>query len=144
MKIGIMLRHYNQHGGGVWVYTRNLLREMLALDTPHEFVLLYQDPRLVGTYSNGNHVREIAIEAPFTLLWDQLAVWQAGKKEKLDLIFNPKYSLPLMAGCRTVFVCHGLDWYVMPWGSKWIDRLNHRYLLPRYAHKADAIISISN
>jgi hypothetical protein len=44
MKIGIMLRHYNQHGGGVWVYTRNLLRELLALETPHEFVLFYRDP----------------------------------------------------------------------------------------------------
>jgi glycosyltransferase involved in cell wall biosynthesis len=145
MKIGIMLRHYNQHGGGVWVYTRNLLREMLALDTPHEFVLLYQDPRLVGTYSsNGGRVREVAIEVPSIFLWDQLAVWWAEKKEKLDLIFNPKYSLPLMAKCRRVFVCHGLDWYVMPWGSKWIDRLNHNYLIPRYARKADAIIAVSN
>jgi glycosyltransferase involved in cell wall biosynthesis len=139
-----MLRHYSQHGGGVWVYTRNLLREMLKLDTPHEFVLLYHDPQLVGTYSNGNHVRETAIEAPHMLLWDQLAVRQAEKREKLDLIFNPKYSLPLMADCRTVFVCHGLDWYVMPWGSKLIDRLSHRYLFPRYARKADAIISVSD
>lgn len=139
-----MLRHYNQHSGGVWVYTRNILREMLALDTPHEFVLIYQDPRLVGTYANGNRVREIAIEAPSTFLWDQLAVWWIQKKEKLDLIFNPKYSLPLMAKCPTVFVCHGLDWYVMPWGSRWSDRLNHKYLIPMYAQKADAIISISN
>jgi glycosyltransferase involved in cell wall biosynthesis len=117
---------------------------MLALDTPHEFVLLYQDPRLVGTYSNGGRVREIAISAPSIFLWDQLAMWWAEKKEKFDLIFNPKYSLPLMGQSRMVFVCHGLDWYVMPWGSKWIDRLNHRYLIPRYAHKADAIISITN
>lgn len=144
MRIGIMLRHYNQHGGGVWVYTRNLLHNMLALDTPHEFVLLYQDPRLVGTYANGNRVREIAISVPSIALWDQLAVCWAEKTEKLDLIFNPKYSLPLMSKCRTVFVCHGLDWYVMPWGSKWIDRLSHRYLIPRYAHKADAIIAVSN
>lgn len=139
-----MLRHYNQHGGGVWVYTRNLLREMLSLGTPHEFILLYQDPSLVGTYGNGDRVREVAINAPSIFLWDQLAVWRAERKERLDLIFNPKYSLPLMAGCRTVFVCHGLDWYVMPWGSKWIDRLNHRYLIPQYARKADAIIAVSN
>lgn len=142
-----MLRHYEQHGGGVLVYTRNLLREMLALDTPHEFVLLYRDPRLVGTYSNGTNegrVHEVAIRAPSIFLWDQLAVRWAEKKEKFDLIFNPKYSLPLLAQCRTVLVCHGLDWYVMPWGSKWMDRLSHRYLIPRYARKAEAIISVSN
>jgi glycosyltransferase involved in cell wall biosynthesis len=143
MKIGIMLRHYTQHGGGVSVYTHNLLRELLALETPHEFVLLYRDPKLVGTYADKDRVRELALEAPSTFLWDQLAVWRAEKREQLDLLFNPKYSLPLLATCRTVFVCHGLDWYVMPWGSQWCDRLSHRYLIPRYATKADAIIAVS-
>jgi hypothetical protein len=62
MKIGVMLRHMGQHGGGVLVYTHNLLREMLALDTPHEFVLLYQEPSWLGSFSNGRkgRVRELA------------------------------------------------------------------------------------
>jgi glycosyltransferase involved in cell wall biosynthesis len=143
MQIGIMLRHYTQHGGGVWVYTHNLLRELLALRTPHEFVLFYRDPKLVETYANKAGVCEIALKAPSTFLWDQLAMWRAEKREQLDLLFNPKYTLPLLAACRTVFVCHGLDWYVMPWGSQWCDRLSHRYLIPHYAHKADAIIAVS-
>jgi glycosyltransferase involved in cell wall biosynthesis len=143
MKIGIMLRHYNQHGGGVWIYTRSLLRELLALETTHEFILFYQDPRLVGTYAKPEQVREIALKAPSTFLWDQVAMARAAKREKLDLLFNPKYSLPLLACCCTVFVCHGLDWYVMPWGSRWHDRLSHRYLIPHYAHKAEAIIAVS-
>jgi glycosyltransferase involved in cell wall biosynthesis len=144
MKIGIMLRHYEQHGGGVKVYTENLLRELFALETPHEFILIYQNPRLVGTYANGKDIREIAVNIPSVFLWDQLAVPKIEKAESLDLIFNPKYSLPLRAGCRTVFVCHGLDWYVMPSWSKWMDRLNHKHLIPRYAKKADAIIAVSN
>lgn len=145
MKIGIMLRHYNQHGGGVWVYTHNLLKELLALPTSDEYVLIYQDPKLVGTYQEyRDHVREIAIKAPGSLLWDQAAVLWAEKREKLDLLFNPKYSLPLLADCRTMFICHGLDWYVMPWGSKPLDRLSHRFLVPSYTKKADAIIAVSD
>lgn len=144
MKIGIMLRHLRQHGGGVLVYTQNLLRELLALDSPHEFVLLYRDPSLLGTYAAGDRVRELALEAPSALVWDQWAVLQAEKREKFDLIFNPKYSLPLLSKARTVFVCHGLDWYIMPQGSKWPDRLNHRFLIPRYSQKADSIIAVSN
>jgi glycosyltransferase involved in cell wall biosynthesis len=139
-----MLRHYEQHGGGVKVYTENLLRELLALDTPHEFVLIYRNPRLIGTYPDGNNVREIAAGSPSIFTWDQLAMRKVEKTEKLDLIFNPKYSVPLTAKCSTVFVCHGLDWYVMPKWSKWIDRISHRYLIPRYARKADAIIAVSN
>jgi len=39
-EIGIMLRHYDQHGGGVKVYTENLLRNLLPMASKHEIVLL--------------------------------------------------------------------------------------------------------
>ncbi len=145
MKIGIMLRHYDQHGGGVLGYTHNLIREILAIDGgKNEYVLIYQSPKLIGTYDSYSNVKEVSVEIFSKFLWDQLAVRKIEKQEKLDVIFNPKYSLPFLAKCKTVFVCHGLDWYVMPWGSKWIDRLSHKYLIPQYAKKADAIIAVSN
>jgi glycosyltransferase involved in cell wall biosynthesis len=144
MRIGIMLRHFRQHGGGVRVYTESLLREMLSNTTSHEFILFYNDPELIGTYGEHHHVREVALRAPSVLLWDQVAVPRAAKREKVDLIFNLKYSIPLATQCRTVWVCHGLDWYVVPQWSRWMDRLSHRYLIPRYAQKADIIIAVSD
>jgi glycosyltransferase involved in cell wall biosynthesis len=144
MKIGVMLRHYEQHGGGVKVYTRNLLRQFALMDSPHEFVFIYRNPKLIGTYSNGTNIREVAVKASSKLHWDQLAVQKVEKEENFDVIFNPKYSLPLNAKCKTVFVCHGLPWYVMPWASKWLDRMSHKFLIPRYVKKADAIIAVSN
>jgi glycosyltransferase involved in cell wall biosynthesis len=59
------------------------------------------------------------------------------------VLFNPKYSIPLRARCKTSWVCHGMDWYAMPQASKLLDRLSHRFLVPRYAAKADALISVS-
>ena len=53
MRIGVMLRHYDQHGGGVSVYTHNLVREIMHLDTSHEFVFFYRDSDRIGTHSNG-------------------------------------------------------------------------------------------
>ena len=144
MKIGIMLRHLGQHGGGVLGYTNNLMREMLALDSPHEFILIYPDQEFIGSYGNHDNVREVVVRSRSKFVWDQVFMRQVEKREGLDLIFNPKYSVPLTARCKTVFVCHGLDWYVMPWGSKLVDRISHRHLVPRYARKADAIITVSN
>ena len=77
MKIGIMLRHYNQHLGGVWEYTRNLLREMLALQTPYEFVLFYRAPKLVGTYGNKN-VSARSLSRP--RLRSSRIRWRCGKR----------------------------------------------------------------
>ncbi len=143
MRIGVMLRHYDQHGGGVKVYTGRLMRALLDLRTKHTFVLLYRNPALLGTYAGEPGVEEVALPGRSVLSWDQLAVPEAVQRHGIDVLFNPKYSIPLRARCRTVWVCHGLDWYVMPWGSKLVDRLSHRFLVPRYARKADAIVAVS-
>jgi glycosyltransferase involved in cell wall biosynthesis len=138
-----MLRHYDQHGGGVKVYTQRLLRALLDLRTEHEFVFLYRNPALIGTYGGEQAVEEVATPARSVLTWDQIAVPQAVRRRRIDLLYNPKYSIPLAAGCPAVWVCHGLDWYVMPWASRRIDRLSHRFLVPRYAARAAAIIAVS-
>ncbi len=138
-----MLRHYDQHMGGVRVYTSKLLEAMLALRSGHQFVLLYRNPALLGTYAGDPQVEEVALPARTFLGWDQIAVPRAVRRHGIDLLFNPKYSIPLNAGCRSVWVCHGLDWYVMPWASRFVDRLSHRFLVPRYAAKADEIIAVS-
>jgi glycosyltransferase involved in cell wall biosynthesis len=143
VRIGVMLRHYDQHGGGVKVYTQRLLRAMLDLRSEHEFIFLYRNPSLVGTYRNEASVEEVALPARSVLSWDQMAVPAAVRPHRIDLLFNPKYSIPLRAACPAVWVCHGLDWYVMPWGSRLVDRLSHRFLVPRYASRANAIIAVS-
>ncbi|MBA3894791.1 MAG: glycosyltransferase family 4 protein [Gemmatimonadales bacterium] len=143
MRIGVMLRHYDQHMGGVRVYTRRLLEALLQLRTGHEFVLLYRNPALVGTYAKDPQIEEVALPARTFLGWDQVAVPHAVRRHGIDLLFNPKYSIPLRAPCPAVWVCHGLDWYVMPWGSRFVDRLSHRFLVPRYAARAAAIVAVS-
>ncbi len=143
MRIGVMLRHHDQHMGGVRVYTRNLLAAMLELRSGHEFVFLYRNPALVGTYAGDPQVEEVALPARTFLGWDQIAVPRAVRRHRIDVLFNPKYSIPLRASCPSVWVCHGLDWYVMPWASRFVDRLSHRFLVPRYAARADAIIAVS-
>jgi glycosyltransferase involved in cell wall biosynthesis len=144
MKIGIMLRHLEQHHGGVLVYTHSLLREMLALDTPYEFVLIYRNPDLIGTYGDGDHVREISVQAPSALLWDQIAVPWLEKKEKFDVIFNPKFTIPFLSKAKKVFVIHGSEWFVIPEAYLWYDRWYTHTLTSRYCHNADAIITVSN
>jgi glycosyltransferase involved in cell wall biosynthesis len=144
LKIGIMLRHYGQHGGGVYVYTHSLLKELLSLNDLHEFVLIYNDEKFVGTYQEWDGVREIAVTASNVFFWDQIAVRRIEKEEKFDLIFNPKYSIPLTAKCKTVYVSHGLNWAVLSLPKPWTDYFSHRFLRPRYAQKADAIIAVSN
>jgi glycosyltransferase involved in cell wall biosynthesis len=144
MKIGIMLRHLEQHHGGVLVYTHNLLREMLALETPHEFILIYRNPALIGTYANRDRVQEIAVQAPSALVWDQLVVPWLERKENFDVIFNPKFTVPFLSRAKKVFVLHGSEWFVIPEAFLWYDRWYTHTLTSLYCRNADAIITVSN
>jgi glycosyltransferase involved in cell wall biosynthesis len=143
MRLGIMLRHFDQHEGGVKVYTRELLNAIVAGNTRHEIVLLYRNRQRLGTYSGVEGVSEVLLEGGPIFYWDQVKVPGAVHRLGIDVLFNPKYSIPLNVRCRTAWVCHGLDWYVMPQASRWIDRLNHRLLIPQYAAKSDAVIAVS-
>lgn len=143
MRIGVMLRHYDQHGGGVKVYTREILRELLAIHSAHEFVFLFNTRGLLGTYRDHGNVTEVVVPGKSVLLWDQVGTALAVRRYGIDVLYNPKYSIPLAVRCPTAWVCHGLDWYIMPQASRWIDRMSHRFLVPRYASKADAIIAVS-
>jgi glycosyltransferase involved in cell wall biosynthesis len=85
----------------------------------------------------------VLLEGGPIVYWDQVKVPRAVRELGIDVLFNPKYSIPLNVDCATAWVCHGLDWYVMPQASRWIDRLNHRLLIPQYAAKSDAVIAVS-
>jgi hypothetical protein len=103
MKISIMLRHLGQHGGGVLVYTHNLLREMLALNTSHEFVLLYREPCWLGPFSNGNkgRVREMALGKSPTIIWGQWLVPQTEKKKRSSISSStPSTPFPWLPDTR--------------------------------------------
>jgi glycosyltransferase involved in cell wall biosynthesis len=138
-----MLRHYDQHRGGVRVYTHQIVKSMLALNSGHEFFFFYRNPELVGTYRHYPEVHEAALRGDSVLWWDQVSVPRAITHYGIDVLFNPKYSLPLRARCPSAWVCHGLDWYVMPWASPLKDRLSHGLLVPHYARKASAIFAVS-
>ncbi|HEY6924188.1 MAG TPA: hypothetical protein VI653_12020, partial [Steroidobacteraceae bacterium] len=61
MRIGVMLRHYDQHGGGVRVYTRALLDYLIKQPGGHEFVLFFRDRALLGSY-RAPHVEEVCVD----------------------------------------------------------------------------------
>lgn len=143
MRLGIMLRHFDQHDGGVKVYTREVVHSLIELNRKHEIVLLFRNRRRMGTYQGVAGVSEVLLEGGSILYWDQIKVPKAVRQYGIDVLFNPKYSIPLRADCKTAWVCHGMDWYAMPEASPFMDRLSHRFLVPRYAAKADALIAVS-
>src|SRR5678815_3894388 len=95
MRLGIMLRHFDQHEGGVKVYTRELMNAIVAGNTRHEIVMLYRNRKRLGTYAGIDNVSEVLLEGGPIVYWDQVKVPRAVRELGIDVLFNPKYSIPL-------------------------------------------------
>jgi glycosyltransferase involved in cell wall biosynthesis len=144
MKIGIMLRHFRHQPGGIGTYTNNLLDHLLQIDTDNQYTLIYNEEGSLGSYSDYPNVHEVVVKSISKGAWDQVAVPAVAEREQLDVIFNPKLSIPLLAKCNKVFVMHGGDWFRFPGNYGLMDQLYHRIAASIYCKNADAIISVSH
>jgi glycosyltransferase involved in cell wall biosynthesis len=144
MKIAVMLRHYEQQEGGVKVYTKKLLPLLFTLGARHRYVLIYQNPKLLGTYANYPNVEEVAVRMPGTVTWDQMAVPWIARKKRVDLIFNPKFTIPFFSKAKKMFVLHGSEWFVIPEHFKKHDQWYFNAFVPLYCRYADAFVAVSN
>jgi glycosyltransferase involved in cell wall biosynthesis len=139
-----MLRHYEQQEGGVKVYTKRLLPLLFSYGTQHQYVLIYQNSKLLGTYAQYPNVEEVAVGIPGTVPWDQIAVPWIARKKRLDVIFNPKFTVPFFAKAKKMFVLHGSEWFVIPEHFLRHDRWYFNTFVPLYCRHADAFIAVSN
>jgi glycosyltransferase involved in cell wall biosynthesis len=143
MRIGVMLRHLGEPGG-IGVYTSNVLDALFAIDRNTEYLALYASEQAVGRFSGIPNVREEVVRAPNKFWWDQIAVPRLAQARALDLIYNPKLSVPLRTTCRTVLVMHGADQLAVPHGFKWADRMYFTVANRVYCRAATAIIATTH
>ena len=144
MRIGIMLRAIDEKGG-VAVYSRNIVAELLQLDRENEYVLLYRNPENIGRFAGHANAHERLVRAPNKAWWDQVAIPLACRREKVDVLFHPKFTAPLLAPCPVVMTVHGADWF-MPEQAIYYTKLDVRYMhlaMPLYFKKCAAVISVS-
>lgn len=144
MRIGIMLRAL-QEKGGVGVYTHNITKELLEIDQDNQYFLYYRDPESLGRFRHYKNANERVLPAPSKALWDQVRIPIACIKDKIDVLFHPKFSVPLFAPCKTVMVLHGAGWF-MPDHQKFWSASDLRYArlaMPLYCRRASAVLSVS-
>jgi glycosyltransferase involved in cell wall biosynthesis len=144
MRIGMMLRALDERGG-IGIYTQNILQELLRIDGRNQYVLFYRNPANLGRFAQYSNVTERLVKAPNKAFWDQVAIPYACWRAKVDVVFHPKFTAPLLAPCKAVMVVHGADWFI-PEQAQFYGRLDVQYnrmFMPLYFRKCHTIISVS-
>lgn len=127
---------------GIGIYSRNLMSSILKIDKENTYYFIYVSEQHTGSFGEHKNLKEIVIPCRNKFLWDQWAVPKFAKG-KTDIIFNTKFSVPLVASCQVMMVFHGSEWYVYPEFYSKLDILYNKIFLPLYCKKASAISSVS-
>jgi glycosyltransferase involved in cell wall biosynthesis len=144
IRIGIMLRAFDEQGG-IGVYARNIVQELLNLDRHNQYVLFYANADNIGRFGGFDNVIERKVRAPGRALWDQVCIPLACRRDRIDVVFHPKFTAPLLAPCKAVMVVHGADWFI-PEQARFYNRFDVMYIravMPYYVKKCSAVISVS-
>jgi glycosyltransferase involved in cell wall biosynthesis len=147
LRIGLMLRAVGEYDGA-GVYIRKLVDALLDIDDTNQYVLFYASQEQKGRYRHVPNVREVVVRAPGKLLWDQVAVPAAAWRERLDVLFHHKFSIPAFSPCPTVVQQRGTEYWSFPeYYPTLTDRINRRYnmmSIPFFCRRAARVLTNSD
>ncbi len=144
LRIAIMLRALDEKGG-IGVYSDNITRELLETDSSNHYILMYSDAGHLGRHAHRPNVKELVVRARHKLVWDQVAVPRALLRHRADVVFHPKFTVPVSTSVPSVMVLHGADWF-FPDQARYYNRLNVAYMrrmLPLFCRRATTIVSVA-
>jgi len=144
MKIALMLRGVDKQGG-TGVYAKNLVPKLLEYGRDHEWTLLYQAESQLDTFVLPSYAKAVVLPSRNSIYWDQILVRRYVQREGVDVLFNTKFTLPIIRpkNVSQIMALHGASWYVIPKCYKWWDVLNIRLMMPLYCRAANHLVSNS-
>jgi glycosyltransferase involved in cell wall biosynthesis len=132
---------------GLGNYTLELLKPLVNQHPEHTFLFFYdRKPNLVGF--NAPNIEHIFAGPParhplLFYLWFEWTIPRLLKKHKADLFFSPEGYLSLSAKLPQICVMHDLNFEVYPQFFDVANRWYYRTFFPKFAQKANRIITVS-
>jgi glycosyltransferase involved in cell wall biosynthesis len=139
-----MARTFDEPFGGPGIASLDLINNIIELDPKINYVLFYKSKNHLGKYKDYPNVKEIFMKMPNKFLWDQIAVPYNSWKENVDLIFNPKFTVPLLTRKLTLVLCQGMEYFSFPQYYSFFSLMYVRIFFPLYYKKAQKVLTLSN
>jgi glycosyltransferase involved in cell wall biosynthesis len=134
--------------GGTEIYLRNLLRALATIDSENQYIVFTNRETGADLVPNRpNFVRAPqpvrASFRPARIVWEQLALPFAARNDRLNVLFNPGFTAPLLCGCPMVTVFHDLQHKRYPQYFRWFDLPFWNFFVWASALRSRGAISVS-
>ena len=132
---------------GLGWYTHEIAQRLVARHPEDEFLFLFDrpfDPRFVYA----SNVTPLVLFPPsrhpiLWWWWFEGSVPNALHRWKADVFFSPDSYLSLKAKTPTVMTVHDLAPLHQPEGIPWLIRKYYQHYLPKFLHRAEHILTVS-
>ncbi len=132
---------------GIAWFSYESLKRLSQNHPEHDFIFIFDrtyDPMFIF----GDNVTPVVIgpqaRHPFLfVLWFEISIPYILKKYKADLFFSPDGYLSLSSKVPNIAVLHDLNFEYYPKDLPFFSRNYYKYFFPKFAKKADRIITVS-
>jgi glycosyltransferase involved in cell wall biosynthesis len=134
--------------GGTEIYLRGLLPALAEIDLVNQYFVFTNRETGSGLTPARPNFTAVpqpirAASRPVRILWEQMALPLAAARLQLDVLFNPGFTAPLLAGCPQVTVFHDLQHIRHPEHFRWFDLPFWKALLFTAAHVSRTVLAVS-
>lgn len=148
-RIGINALYLIPDGvGGTEIYLRQLLAALATVEQDHEYFVftnLETGADLIPLQPNFHWIRQ-AVRArfrPARILWEQIVLPLEAARYRLDVLFNPGFTTPVLAPCACVTVFHDLQHKRHPEYFRFFDLPFWKLLLWASTRRSRRLIAVS-
>jgi glycosyltransferase involved in cell wall biosynthesis len=149
MKIAINCIYFTPKGGGITEYIYNLIKELLKLNSNHNFIIYITKDVEKSMLSITEDKAKLKVfpyseNQKYRRALFQHAFWKSEEeKEKLHIFHSPFFHAPKFKRAKTILTVHDLRFLNYP-GSYKLTRLIYlKYAVKKSVRQANQIISIS-
>jgi glycosyltransferase involved in cell wall biosynthesis len=150
MNIGVNALYLIPGGvGGTETYLRALLDALAEIDTANRYFVFTNretGPDLVPKQPNFIHAPQSvqASSRPARLLFEQTLLPLQAARLRLDVLFNPGFTGPILCGCPQVTVFHDLQHKRHPEYFRWFDLPAWEFFLYWSARVSRTLLAVSD
>ncbi len=132
---------------GIGWFTRETLMRITRDHPEHQFIFIFDRP-FADEFIFSENITPIVLSPPtrhpvLWLIWFEIQIPRILKKYKVDLFFSPDGYLSLKSGIKQLAAIHDINFAHRPQDLPWLKAKYYNYFFPRFAKKANRIVTVS-
>ena len=149
LRIGINARNIlPKKMEGFGHYSLEITKRICENHPEHDFVLFF-DRKVDSSLKFSSNVKKVVLFPPtrhpfLWILWFDLSIPFALKKNKIDLFWSPDGYCSLLSKVPQIITIHDVNFEHYPKDMPWLVAKYFRFFFPKFTKKARKILTVSN